>query len=192
MFNNSGLTSVFNNQNYAGTWFCMIWPFCLSTFLGSINKKEYKYISLSFLISITILLILTSSRNAWAGLIILIPLMTGLNFMLYMLLFVGVLFLIINYFPTNFQTFIESFRTNSLFNELNFEITSENFSRVDIWLTSILFIIKRPLFGWGAATFPVLNNSIRRNYLGHSHNLILELALSYGLIITILIIVPIF
>ena len=194
MLNNSGLTSVFNNQNYAGSWFCMIWPFCLSAFVGSINKKKYKYISLSFLISITNLLILTSSRNAWAGLLILITLMTGLNYIPYILLFILMIFLIINFSPTNLQTLIEGFRINSLFNELNFEISSESFSRLDIWRTSISFIIQRPLIGWGAASFPVLNYSIRENYnyINHSHNLILELILSYGLILTIFIMVPIF
>ena len=70
---NTGLTSLFNNQNYAGAWFCIVWPFCLSFFIQSYKNSKNILISL-FLISITTCLILTSSRNAWGGLLLLIPL----------------------------------------------------------------------------------------------------------------------
>ena len=33
-----GISAVFNNQNYAGAWFCIVWPFCLSAFLYAKNN----------------------------------------------------------------------------------------------------------------------------------------------------------
>ena len=58
----SGMTALFNNQNYAGSWFCIIWPLSLAALLDSVKNKIDKYITLSFLISITIAIILTTSR----------------------------------------------------------------------------------------------------------------------------------
>ena len=82
----TGMSAVFNNQNYAGAWFCIIWPLSLAALLDSLNKKVNKFICLSILISITTALIITTSRSAWGGLILLVPLMTGLSFLPYFLI----------------------------------------------------------------------------------------------------------
>ena len=44
-------------------------------------KFKNKFITISILISITISIILTTSRSAWGGLVLLIPLMTGISFL---------------------------------------------------------------------------------------------------------------
>ena len=33
----TGMSALFSNQNYAGAWFCIIWPLCLASFLDSLN-----------------------------------------------------------------------------------------------------------------------------------------------------------
>ena len=43
-------------------------------------------------------------------------------------------------------------------------------------------IIEKPLIGWGAASFPILFALKNENtWYGHSHNLFMELSISYGL-----------
>ena len=62
-----------------------------------------------------------------------------------------------------------------------------NEPRIFIYLNSIPIILEKPLLGWGAATFPILFNSRYTEFdrdPTHPHNLILEMANSYGLIFT--------
>lgn len=191
----SGLTSLFHNQNYAGAWFCIVWPFSLAILLDSFNKKIKKYIALSILISITISIILTTSRSAWGGLILLIPLMTGissLTFLFPIIFLVLILFLlaISNYIPSDLQNFLRELIPTRFLQEFTQEYSG--ISRLDIWSTAITFISKRPIFGWGAAAFPVLFFFDKEVYIGHAHNLVLELAISYGIPITLLIFGSIF
>ena len=46
---NEGLTAVFNNQNYAGTWFNLIWPFSIASYLIKPKINLKKGVSLFFL-----------------------------------------------------------------------------------------------------------------------------------------------
>ena len=50
------------------------------------------------------------------------------------------------------------------------------------------FIIQRPIIGWGSGAFSILLLSNYKIYKGHAHNLILELGVSYGVIVTTIII----
>ena len=189
----TGLTAVFNNQNYAGAWFCIIWPLSLAALLESLNKKVSKYICLSILISITTAAILTTSRSAWGGLILLIPLITGMSLLPYLLplIFLAILLIFLttsNIVPEDFQIYIRDILPNKFWQEF----IPENFmwrqSRLDIWGNAIMFISQKPILGWGAATFPILYFVETNAYAGHAHNLILELANNYGILITVMII----
>ena len=44
------------------------------------------------------------------------------------------------------------------------------------------FISERPLFGWGSASYPFLYEIEKLKYKGHTHNLFLEIAFSYGIL----------
>ena len=187
-----GLTSIFNNQNYAGSWFCIIWPLCLASFLSEKDQIINKSITISFLISVTVVLILTTSRNAWGGMILLIPLMTGISSLYWLLPVIIICFLFIsltftNIIPNDLQVFFQNFLPEKIWQEF----IPDNFlyreSRLEIWYQAIQFILKKPLYGWGAATFPILYFSVNQSYVGHAHNLILELALSYGIPVTVII-----
>ena len=188
----TGMTALFNNQNYAGAWFCIIWPLSLATLLDSLKNKVNKYISLSFLISITISIILTTSRSAWGGLLLLIPLMSGVSSLTYLLpiIFLAIVFIMLttsNIFPIEFQNEIREIMPNRIWQEFIPENFDGRASRLEIWKVAITYINKRPLIGWGAGAFPFLYLYEKNTYAGHSHNLILELAVSYGIPVTILI-----
>ena len=188
----TGMSAVFNNQNYAGSWFCIIWPLSLAALLDSFNKKVNKFICLSILISITTAVIITTSRSAWGGLILLVPLMTGLSFLPYFLpiIFFGIVCIFIanaNLVPSDLQNFIRDIIPNRFWQEFNPENFIARESRIDIWGKALIFISQKPIFGWGAATFPILYFLETEAYAGHAHNLILELANNYGIPITIII-----
>ncbi len=188
----SGMTALFNNQNYAGAWLCVVWPLSLATLLDSLKNKFNKYIALTFLISITSAIILTTSRSAWGGLILLVPLMSGTSSIIYLLpiIFFGLMLILLitsNILPIDFQNEIREiipYRFLQEFIPENFEWRE---SRLEIWKVAITYISEHPLIGWGAGAFPFLYLYEKNTYIGHSHNLILELAVSYGIPVTILI-----
>ena len=66
------------------------------------------------------------------------------------------------------------------FGEIGFA-SLENFRRIQIWNAAINFIIERPLWGWGGASFPVLFELANNEYKGHAHNFPLEIAVSFGI-----------
>ena len=57
-----------------------------------------------------------------------------------------------------------------------------------MWQYAITFIKERPLWGWGSGTFPHLIENSTAYWRGHPHNLVLELAFSFGLLITLIIV----
>ncbi len=187
-----GISSVFSNQNYAGAWFCIIFPFCLASFLDKKNSKLSKYISLTFLILISTSIVLTSSRSAWLGLFSFIPLMLGISSLLWIIplsLLILLLTLMANGFfvSIDIQELLRKILPRLLWLKFSPENYTFGISRFEIWERAIFFIAQKPLLGWGAATFPLLYYSVNRVSINHSHNLIFELAISYGIPITVLI-----
>ena len=76
--NPSGLTSLFNNANYAGSWLSIV-----LSFIDCIFFRYYK-ISLRkafhfFLLSIGWSILLTNSRSAWGSLLASLPAVIGIN-----------------------------------------------------------------------------------------------------------------
>ena len=53
----------------------------------------------------------------------------------------------------------------------------------------------RPLFGWGAASFPLIYSAFKNinvnDIILHSHNLFFELSINYGLIVSLLLLINI-
>tara|TARA_B100000212_G_scaffold335937_1_gene308595 strand:+ start:882 stop:1271 length:390 start_codon:yes stop_codon:yes gene_type:complete len=47
-------------------------------------------------------------------------------------------------------------------------------------------ILTKPIFGWGASTYPIFFLNKNNFYSAHSHNLFLELAINYGIPISII------
>ena len=183
---------MFSNQNYAGAWFCIIWPLSLAVLIDSLNKKVNKFICISILISITTAIFLTTSRSALSGLILLLPLMTGISFLTYLLpiILFGILFFFISntsLVDSDLQNYIADIFPNEFWQQLSFENFLSSEVRMNIWGDTLIFISQKPLIGWGAATFPILYFSETKVYVSHAHNLILDLANNYGIPITIII-----
>ena len=189
----TGLTGLFNNPNYAGTWLNVIWPFCIAILL---DKREYILQRLSiyfFTIGISLTTVLTNSRSAWLGIFLGSLLMFGRkSFSLIRNLTLGLALIISStvfpIFGRNIQNFFQGFIPETIW----MEFSEFEFSRIDIWKSGFSSIINYPIFGTGAGSFPEIYEMQAGIWKGHAHNLPLELIISYGIPVGILIFFPIF
>ncbi len=178
--NQTGLTSLFNNQNYAGCVLASTFPF----FFASIfNKKKNLSLNIfSILLSFIVVLeiLLTTSRNAFLGLILgtlilLIPLKIKniyLVFFSFLCTFIlGILSktLLNLYFPVF-----------NIFSRLNYE-NFANDPRIIIWKSSLEYILRKPFLGWGGNSFSSIWNYENDVIYLHSHSAPLELSIQYGI-----------
>ena len=135
--------------------------------------------------------ILTLSRNAWIGLILGLIIICGTKIIKWLLPIISIvvspiifsLGIINNQTLINFsRRIVPEFFWIYKFNNIGIE-NLENFGRIEIWKFAFEYISLSPLWGWGAAAFPILFEIKTGIYKGHTHNLFTELAFSFGLII---------
>ena len=183
------LSGLFNNQNYAGLWMALVWPFCLSEFNNPKKSNIKKLILLIICFLFITFIFLTDSRNAILGLTISSAIVLGTaNFFWYLpTIFLGfslVALTVLPIFPDEVKLFMESIipkRIYTLFPEVGFNNLS-TYPRINKWISSVKFILENPIFGWGAASFPILYKLKSGEWFGHAHNLPFELAISYGIL----------
>ena len=102
----------------------------------------------------------------------------------------------INYFPENIDSLIssiipEKFNIFNQFSPIKYADTISN-NRNTIFLFALKMISKSPFIGMGAATFPIYYYMENDIYLGHTHNLFIDVAFSYGIFVALLIFINIF
>ena len=169
-----GLTGLFNNQNYAACWLVVVFPFTLVFLLKSKEVKIKRVFSLIIFILFTLTTILTTSRNAFLGLAISSAILIRKRFLVIVIFFLAAILI------TNHEIFL-----NQLQN-LNFENLKAE-ERFEFWEQAFKLISERKLFGWGASSFPnvlYLKNGFSQSQ--HTHNLLLDIAFSYGIPISLL------
>ena len=180
------LSGLFSNPNYTGMWFNLTLPLVLAYFIRSKNTFFKRNLIFGLILIIIFSIILTSSRAAWAGIIFSLILICGKKSFIYLSCLMGILILVILLcvFPL-FGESLQLFFQNIIPNNIWMEFSTTNFldrpSRFEIWQKAIDIIRENPIFGSGAATFPVLTKGQFVHKVYHSHNLPLEIALNYGL-----------
>ena len=193
------LAGLFSNQNYTGCWLNIVWPFAIAIFLEKTNVFSKKGTSIIFIISIALASILTSSRNAWGGLFLTLPILLSTSY--YRLFLFGnflfllvLILLLINFLPENISTIFKNFIPEGLniFSQINPDIYPEVDQRSTIIIFALRKILENPILGYGAASFPIYYLIANSAYKGSAHNLIINLAFNYGIIIAILIFTNIF
>ena len=185
--NPGGLSGLFNNQNYAGSWLNLVWPFCLVLFLEKRSDFIQKKISLGFVFSVGIAAFLTYSRNSWLGLIISFPIIFGkkiINLLLPLLILL--VFIIFILYTPIFNEYLQNTLRSLLTEKFLLEFTNEGYkgldsTRIEIFSRGINLLQINPFFGIGATSFTEIYRFETGFWKGHSHNLLLELAISYGL-----------
>ena len=189
----TGLTGLFNNPNYAGIWLNIIWPFCLASLTNSKKVLFEKIFIYFFTFSITFCTILTNSRSAWIGILIASLIMLGKNHFglmrnLIMLLSSIIVLTIFPFFGGHIQNLLRNFIPESIW----MEFTDFQYTRLEIWESGLKILFNNPIFGTGAGSFSEIFRNESGLWKGHTHNLPLELAVSYGIPVLILISIPIF
>ena len=97
-------------------------------------------------------------------------------------------FLAIFFFNSLFQGFLKmNFFPSYLFEKLEYQ-NILNDPRIMIWKNSLLYILDKPLTGWGGNNFSYIWNNTNKEYFGHSHSIPIELAIQYGIITSLAII----
>ena len=71
------------------------------------------------------------------------------------------------------------------------EFTNFQSSRLEIWTSGLNLFFNNPIFGSGSGSFTQIFRYENGLWKGHSHNLILEFLISYGIIAGIFIFIPI-
>ena len=182
-----GLSGLFNNQNYAASWLNFVWPFCLALFLEKGKPIFRKAVAYSFLFSTGFSAFLTFSRNAWIGLITSFPIVIGKKGFAFILPILTIFLLILFFiFSPFFNGELQNNLRNILPEKILLEFAEEGYkgldtTRLNIFNSAINVIKENPLFGSGAASFPEIFFLETNFWKGHSHNLLLELSISYGL-----------
>ena len=184
-----GLTGLFNNQNYAGSWLVVIFPFLIALIYEKTHSNLKRFFLFIFISFIWILIYYTKSRNALLGSILSIQLITLSKLIFFVSLLIIFLFIFFYLLITKLAIF--SGIKNSLgyfLNQITFtnfadlSLNFNNYTRLIIFKDGFKFFLERPLLGWGSASFPILYFEKNNIWFGHSHNIFLELLISYGLI----------
>ena len=185
-----GITGLFSNQNYLACWLSTIWPFSIYFVIKNKDDIAKKFTSMTISLLTLFFTILTTSRNALVSIMLSLLLIYEYK----RLLFFSFLFLIISIFliivsPLNFFDL-----SNNLFSfPLIIKIFSFNiqeistYTRVTLWNTTFDLISKNPIIGYGAGSFiEVLKRFQPNNFdsLHHAHNIFLQLAYNYGVLVS--------
>ena len=185
--NPGGLSGLFSNQNYAASWFNFVWPFCIALFIEKGNNLFKKTAALGFLLSTGLAAFLTFSRNAWLGLFTSIPIVTGKRGVQILLPLITIIILIIFFlFSPIFEGELQNGLRNILPGKILLEFSDEGYAgldvtRMEIYKSAFELIKKNPFFGIGSGSFTEIFFLNTKFWKGHSHNLLFELSISYGI-----------
>ena len=185
-----GLSGLFNNQNYAGTWLNFVWPFCIVLFMEKGNSFFKRIIIFGLLFSVGFASFLTFSRNAWLGLITSLSIISVKKSIVIALITITIISIFL--LSTIFNGELLHSMKNWFPQKILLEFSKDGYigldtTRSEIYTSALLLIKENPIFGIGAASFPEIFNLQTGFWKGHTHNLLLELAISYGLPATIII-----
>ena len=180
------LSGLFSNANYAGLWLNITLPFCLAYLLKNVNSLLKRNLIFFQILLIIFCIVITNSRAAWGGILLSIILIFGRKSFLFIslglfILITTITLCIFPIFGEGIQTFFQDIIPNNFWLEFSIQNFDSRDLRIDIWQNSIEIIKKNPIFGIGAATFPILMEGTLKNTVTHSHSLPLEIAIKYGL-----------
>ena len=187
-----GLSGLFSSQNYAASWLNFVWPFCIALFIEKGNNLLKKTAALGFLISTGLAAFLTFSRNAWLGLLTSMPIITGKKGIKFFLPLITITILILFFLLSPlFEGELQNSLRKILPGKILLEFSNEGYEgldvkRMEIYKSAFGLIKENPFFGIGAGSFTEIFFFNTNFWKGHSHNLLFELSLSYGIPSTII------
>ena len=188
--NGEGLTGLFNNANYAGAWLSLVFPFSLSLCLEK-KRNTKKIISLLICFLIIFVSLFTFSRSGWLNIGLSSILLLGKS-SIFIVMPISIIFsyLLVGCFYGLDQLINNNFLENIFVDNfcLKFkEIGFSNSHRLIIWRNALSLIKDKWILGYGASSFSTLYFLRSSRFTTHSHNILTDIAINYGLLASILI-----
>ncbi|MCP9819570.1 O-antigen ligase family protein [Synechococcus sp. Cruz-9H2] len=192
------LAGLFDYANIAGAWLALAWPFALAALLQRPQPWPKRLPALLITVGLVAAIALTDSRNAWGALVLALPLVAGparwiwlLPLLLLLLIPVGLASL--PGVPLVLQQPARALVPAVIWERLSdLEFAGRRplaITRVSQWGVALQLVAERPWLGWGAAAFSVIYPLRTAGiWHGHPHNLPIDLAVSHGALVAVLLV----
>jgi len=189
------LSGLFDYANVAGAWLGVVWPLMIAAVLRPDGWRR-RGAALVLALAAATAVLLTQSRNAVGGLVLALPLVIGPSswlLLLPVLLLVSspLLLALLPGVPTGLRSGAMALLPDAFIERLleRGGDTPWKHTRLGQWTYAIQLVAAKPWLGWGSAAFSVMYPiHAAKRWHGHSHNLPLELAISHGVPVALLIV----
>lgn len=191
------LSGLFDYANIAGSWLALAWPFALAALLQRRLGAGLRGVALLIAAGLAAALFLTDSRNAWGALVMALPLVVGPTswpWLLPVLLLTVALITLasVGGVPALLQAPARALVPEAIWGRLSdLQFAGHRplaITRLAQWQVALTLIAERPWLGWGAAAFSLIYPRRTGHWHGHPHNLPIDLALSHGLPVAVLLV----
>jgi hypothetical protein len=191
------LAGLFDYANIAGAWLALAWPFTLAALLQPGLGRWRRGVVLGIAAGLVAAVFLTDSRNAWGALLLAVPLVAGpaswlwlLPVLLLVLAMVGLA--TVPWVPPALQEPARALLPQAIWGRLiDLDYAGQRplaITRLAQWQVALGLIAERPWLGWGAAAFSIIYPLRTGHWHGHPHNLPIDLAVSHGLPVALLVV----
>jgi O-antigen ligase len=191
------LAGLFDYANIAGSWLALTWPFAVAGLLQPGLRLRGRLMAAAVALGVAVAVGLTDSRNAWGALVLALPLVAGPASWAWLLpILVPVLLLIalasISGVPELLQHPARALVPEAIWGRLSdLAHAGERplaITRLAQWGVAVGLVAERPWLGWGAAAFSLIYPRRTGHWHGHPHNLPIDLAVSHGLPVALLLV----
>ena len=199
------LSGLFDYANITAAWLSLSWPLLLAALLACAQRWRQRLQGSAGPLLVVLLLALaqlaalylTDSRNAWGAMLLAVPLVAGPGSWLWLLpllllTLLPVLLASLPGIPALLQDPARALVPQSIWGrltDLNHQGKRKLASlRLSQWSVAAGLIAERPWLGWGAAAFSVIYPLRTGRWHGHPHNIAVDLALSHGLPVALLLV----
>ena len=191
------LSGLFDYANIASAWLALVWPLTLAALVQPGLNRWRRLVVITLAVLVVTALVLTESRNGWGSVVLVVPLVLGPPSWPWLipvlaLALIPVVVAVIPGMPSLLQDPARSLVPETIWARLSdSQYGGERVlasTRISQWTVALQLIAERPWFGWGAAAFSVIYPLRTGKWHGHAHNLPLELAISHGLPVVLLVV----
>ena len=184
------LAGLFDYANIAGSWLVLVWPLLLAALLRPGLERVRRGVVLVLAVALVAAVFLTDSRNAWAALVLALPLVCGPRSWRWLLPPLAAVLLLVAAasvagVPELLQAPARALVPEAIWGRLSdLHFAGHRplaITRLAQWQTALSLVAERPWLGWGAAAFSLIYPQRTGHWHGHPHNLPIDLAVSHGL-----------
>jgi hypothetical protein len=191
------LAGLFDYANIAGSWLVVAWPFTLAALAQPGLRRPARALILTMAAAVAAAVLLTDSRNAWGALVLALPLVLGVSSWSWLLPLLLVALALVGAATLPGVPEVVQHPARQIVPEAIWaRLTDLRYSgqrplaitRLAQWRTAMALIGERPWLGWGAAAFSLIYPLRTGHWHGHPHNLAIDLALSHGVPVALLVV----